>query len=111
MRVGRNNLPHIMKLSINTSNRDKVVLTLGDITVTKDSLAGSSQTLLPAIKELMAKQNIEFKEISEIVVFANGGSYTGLRVGVSIAQTLAFLLNVPINGKNIADIGHVDITY
>jgi tRNA threonylcarbamoyladenosine biosynthesis protein TsaB len=57
-----------------------------------------SVRLMPAIELLMKECNIKPKELSKIVVAKGPGSYTGVRIGVTIAKTLAFTLNIPITG-------------
>lgn len=51
---------------------------------------------MPAIEELMEKANIKPNEIEAIAVAKGPGSYTGVRIGVTIGKTLAWTLNVPI---------------
>ncbi|MFJ7827841.1 tRNA (adenosine(37)-N6)-threonylcarbamoyltransferase complex dimerization subunit type 1 TsaB [Psychrobacillus sp. NPDC096623] len=51
---------------------------------------------MPAIEELMEKANIKPNEIDAIAVAKGPGSYTGVRIGVTIGKTLAWTLNVPI---------------
>ncbi|MCS7092048.1 MAG: hypothetical protein NZM26_01705 [Patescibacteria group bacterium] len=100
-----------MKLTIDTSKRDEFILSFGNAVLKQKSLQGSSSALLPAIKDLLAKSKANLRDISEVVVFTSGESYTGLRVGVSIAQALAFLLDVPINGEKMSKIKYITIKY
>lgn len=59
-----------------------------------------SQTLLPLIEELIHEQNLKLTDITAITVATGPGSFTGLRVGASVANALGFLLGVPVNGKD-----------
>lgn len=54
--------------------------------------------LMPAIEELMKDCDITPKMLHKIVVAKGPGSYTGVRIGVSIAKTLAWSLNIPLIG-------------
>ena len=51
---------------------------------------------MPAIEELMEKADIKPNEIEAIAVAKGPGSYTGVRIGVTIGKTLAWTLKVPI---------------
>lgn len=51
---------------------------------------------MPAIEELLKKADIKSNEIDAIAVAKGPGSYTGVRIGVTIGKTLAWTLNVPI---------------
>ena len=58
-----------------------------------------AQAVLPMIEKLLKKNKLELKDLEEIKVNPGPGSFTGLRVGVSIANALGFLLKIPVNGK------------
>lgn len=58
-----------------------------------------AQTILPLIEELLAEHHLAASDISEITVHTGPGSFTGLRVGAAIANTLGFLLHIPVNGQ------------
>lgn len=58
-----------------------------------------SQVLLSLIENLLNSQRLEFKDLKGIEVEKGPGSFTGLRVGVSVANALGFALGVPVNGK------------
>ena len=49
-----------------------------------------SQVILPYIKEILADTETDLDDIDLIAVSAGPGSYTGLRIGISIAKGLAF---------------------
>ncbi|SES37783.1 tRNA (adenosine(37)-N6)-threonylcarbamoyltransferase complex dimerization subunit type 1 TsaB [Psychrobacillus sp. OK032] len=51
---------------------------------------------MPAIEELLKKADIKPGEIDAIAVAIGPGSYTGVRIGVTIGKTLAWTLNIPI---------------
>ncbi len=58
--------------------------------------SGSAKTLAPAIERLMAKNNIEMHSLAAIALLTGPGSFTGLRVGVATAKTMAYALKIPI---------------
>ncbi len=55
-----------------------------------------SETLLPMIDEMLRVAGIKKTEIGLIAVSEGPGSFTGLRIGASVAKGLAFALDVPI---------------
>ena len=64
-----------------------------------------SDTLLQKINDLLKKNNVELHDLTGIGVFKGPGSFTGLRIGITVANTLADSLDLPIagvSGKNWA---------
>ncbi len=59
-----------------------------------------AETIHLKIKDLLARQGIEITDLKGIVVFKGPGSFTGLRIGVSVANALAEGLGVPIVGTD-----------
>jgi len=60
-----------------------------------------AQAVLPMIEKILQQNSISLKDINQIRVNTGPGSFTGLRVGISIANTLGFFLRIPVNGKKI----------
>src|SRR3989344_2109606 len=92
-----------MILKIDTTKRDEVKVWLNDSgTQLKDRLAVKqlgSQVLLPIIIKILKKNKKSLSDIDEIEVETGPGSFTGTRVGVSVANALGFTLNIPVNNK------------
>ncbi len=55
----------------------------------------SSKTLI-YIREMINKNNLELSNIKKIIVVNGPGSFTGIRVGLTIAKVLAWSLDIPI---------------
>ena len=55
-----------------------------------------SEITIPLIVKLLEEENISIHKLSDIIVVNGPGSFTGERLGVTIAKTLAYTLNVPI---------------
>ncbi|MFZ5933137.1 MAG: tRNA (adenosine(37)-N6)-threonylcarbamoyltransferase complex dimerization subunit type 1 TsaB [Patescibacteria group bacterium] len=100
-----------MKLIIDTSSPEKVVIGLDEKRFEAPAKEGASQRLLPFIVETLKKEGKELKDIKEIEVNTGPGSFTGLRVGVSVANALGWALGVPVNGKNLRKGEVIDINY
>ena len=55
-----------------------------------------SEVALPKIVSMFEKINIEPDNIDKIIVVNGPGSFTGIRIGVTIAKVYAWSLNIPI---------------
>lgn len=92
-----------MILTIDTKDQKVVRVSLKkDRKVVKslrESREYGSQVLLPLIMKLLKTSNCELKTLQRIEVETGPGSFTGLRVGVSVANALGFALGITINGK------------
>lgn len=62
----------------------------------KESNNKHSTIVMPTIREVIESQNIDVKDLGEILVVNGPGSFTGERIAVTIAKTMAYCLNVPI---------------
>lgn len=60
-----------------------------------------SQVLLPLIEKVLQTAGYKLQDLKGIEVEKGPGSFTGIRVGVSVANALGFTLGVPVNGKKI----------
>lgn len=56
----------------------------------------SSQLVLPWIQDLMTKANLNWSNIDAIAVSQGPGAFTGVRLGVGIAQGIAFSTSKPL---------------
>ena len=58
-----------------------------------------SEQLLPMVVEILEKCNISMQEVDVVVTSGGPGSFTGVRIGVTIAKTYGYLIN-----KNITPV-------
>ena len=58
-----------------------------------------SQTVLPLIESMLTENKLKLTDITGIFVATGPGSFTGLRVGATVANALGYLLRIPVNGK------------
>ena len=84
-----------IKISVEINGKKKILIF--------DQKNLKSQVCLLLIAKVLEKKNITLYGLTEIKVNKGPGSFTGLRVGISIANAFAFLLKIPVNGKKIGD--------
>lgn len=76
-----------------------VAVAAGPRLLEKEYFSGRMQhtsRLLPAIDELVGRQNWRPEDIELIMVSAGPGSFTGIRVAITTAKSLSFALDVPV---------------
>ena len=98
----------MIKLLIDTASNQEV-----RIGIVKDGKAYSQKTkitsnktqiILPMIDKILKKHAIKLKDVSAIEINPGPGSFTGLRVGLAIANALSFILKIPINGEKAGSV-------
>lgn len=89
-------------LAIDTSNQTLAIGLMEDGQVVGQlqttGVKNHSTTLMPAIQQLVAQVNWQPADLQRIVVAQGPGSYTGLRIGVTTAKTLAYTLGIDLVG-------------
>ncbi|MGM0847371.1 MAG: tRNA (adenosine(37)-N6)-threonylcarbamoyltransferase complex dimerization subunit type 1 TsaB [Bacillota bacterium] len=89
-------------LGIDTSNYQLGVALVDDNEVIGEYITNikknHSLRAMPAVELLMKECGIAPAELDKIVVANGPGSYTGVRIGVTIAKTLAWSLDIPVAG-------------
>ncbi|MDH5164195.1 tRNA (adenosine(37)-N6)-threonylcarbamoyltransferase complex dimerization subunit type 1 TsaB [Heyndrickxia oleronia] len=89
-------------LAIDTSNNPLGIALLDENKVIGEYITNLKKNhsirVMPAIQQLMTDCEIEPSQLDKIVVAKGPGSYTGVRIGVTIAKTLAWSLNIPLVG-------------
>lgn len=58
----------------------------------------TSQALLPFIDRFLNTHKIRMQELTGVEVARGPGSFTGLRVGVAVANILGWIFQIPVNG-------------
>ena len=84
-----------MKLYLDTST-PTTILKLNDQEYRWTSGHDLAEKLLSFIRDKLAEQGKTFQDISEITFMSGPGSFTGLRIGATIINTLAHELNIPL---------------
>ncbi|TNE67114.1 MAG: tRNA (adenosine(37)-N6)-threonylcarbamoyltransferase complex dimerization subunit type 1 TsaB [Alphaproteobacteria bacterium] len=65
---------------------------------------GHAERLLPLIDELMAEAGLAFGDLDRIAVTTGPGTFTGLRIGLSVARGLALAESVPCIGLSVLEV-------
>ena len=64
---------------------------------TQESEYSHSIYTMPMIESIFKENNLNVKDLEKIIVINGPGSFTGIRIGLSIAKTMAYALNIKIN--------------
>ena len=89
----------MITLFIDTSTTTLTVALIKDNKVLEESTVSSSEHskyTMPEIEKLFKNNNIEPKSVNKIMVTNGPGSFTGIRIGVTIAKTYAWACNINI---------------
>lgn len=88
-------------LYIDTSGKDTSIVALlkNEQEVKKVIKKTQAQNTLLLIDNLLKESSLNLKDLSGVRVKTGPGSYIGLRIGVTVANTLSFILKIPVDGK------------
>lgn len=89
----------MISLVLDSSNKELLVGLFKDnikISLTNyKARQNQSELMIPEIDNILKKNNLNPKEINEIIVTNGPGSYTGIRIALTIAKIYAYSLNLP----------------
>lgn len=84
-----------MKLYLDTSTKD-TILKLDDTEYQYTFANDLAEKILGFIHDKLQENQKSFQDITEITFMSGPGSFTGLRIGASIVNTLAHELSIPL---------------
>jgi len=89
-----------MILAIDSTDKIKIGLRAGKFFKFKKIKSRNlqSENLNLEIAKLLQVNKVNLKDLKTIVINRGPGSYTGTRLGVSVANALGFVLNIPVIG-------------
>jgi tRNA threonylcarbamoyl adenosine modification protein YeaZ len=85
----------ILAIDTAASRTSVVIIEKGEVVFSQSRDGAMSHG--PALPELV-QSAIKNREIAEVLVGMGPGPYTGLRVGITFAQTFAWARNIPVRG-------------
>lgn len=90
-------MPNILAIETSTTNCSIALWSDNKVICSKENSEQSahSRLLTVMINDLLAENNFEIKSLNAIAVSIGPGSYTGLRIGVSVVKGLCYGLNLP----------------
>lgn len=93
-----------MYIAIKTADSNSEIYVLDGSNIVKqkkwDSGRELSKNLLSEIEKIVDE---DFDELEGVIAFVGPGSFTGLRIGISVANALAYAKSLPIVGENGED--------
>lgn len=90
-----------MILFIDSTNNQKTIVKIGDHEFVREVDSPRDQDVFGLLTSSFEKINLKPSDITEIVVNTGPGSFTGTRIGVSIANALGYALKIPVNTQNL----------
>ncbi len=88
-----------MKLYLDSTNNRKVIVRLDGEEFTTEYATPQEQDILFFLHESLSQKGKTLDDLTEIEVNPGPGSFTGSRVGVTIANALALALKLKVNGQ------------
>lgn len=64
--------------------------------VYREGINNHSVTIIPLLDEMLNKQNMSLQDLDEIIVGIGPGSYTGVRIGVTVAKMIGYLNKIKV---------------
>ena len=64
--------------------------------ISYEAWQSQSEHMIPELNKLLDKYGVDIKDIKEVVVAIGPGSYTGVRIAITIAKTIATALDVKV---------------
>ena len=93
--IAKSNQKNNLKLYLDTST-PKTILKINDQEYSCDFDNDLAEKLLEFIHDKLSKHKKTFHDITEITFMSGPGSFTGLRIGATIVNTLVNELNIPL---------------
>ncbi len=96
----------ILNIETSTEVCSVTIAKNGELLFKKETPEGlrHSELLTVFIEELVKENNFELSQLDAVAVSKGPGSYTGLRIGVSVAKGLCYGLKIPLIAVNSLEV-------
>ncbi|MGM0661333.1 MAG: tRNA (adenosine(37)-N6)-threonylcarbamoyltransferase complex dimerization subunit type 1 TsaB [Pseudomonadota bacterium] len=74
----------------------------------EDMTRGQAERLMPLLQEMLASQDVTWRDLARIGVGIGPGNFTGIRISVSLARGLALSLGIPAIGVSTLEATRAD---
>lgn len=99
-------------LFIDTHFKDVQIVVYKDEKILKtakiENCDKTSKNVLPSLKKLLQELDINYQKINKIIVCNGPGSFTGIRIAITIAKVMAYCLNIPIYTISYLELSALD---
>ncbi len=65
--------------------------------VYQEGINNHSVTIIPNLESMLSKENLSLRDLDEIIVGIGPGSYTGVRIGVTVAKMIGYLNHIKVS--------------
>lgn len=90
----------MLKLALDTATTSLSLALFNDddllLEMTTKAKVRHSKQLLPLLAGMLRSIDLKVSDLQQIIISRGPGSYTGLRIGVTVAKTLAFSQQIPL---------------
>lgn len=89
-----------MKVFIDSTDNTKTIIRVNGHEYIRNVASPRDQDVFGFLTSCLDKENLHPEDIDGVEVNPGPGSFTGTRVGVSIANALGFALDIDVNGSD-----------
>ncbi len=94
----------ILAIKTDTAVLELALINAGDLTIQHERKRElgrlMARNILTEIEILLTEAAKQWSNLSGIILFTGPGSFTGLRIGATVANTIAYSENIPVVGAN-----------
>jgi len=65
--------------------------------VYQEGINNHSVTIIPVLNEILTKENMNLQDVDEVIIGVGPGSYTGVRIGVTVAKMIGYLNHIKVS--------------